>query len=71
MNSVNFHAGRIFYQSSTHGTVTGWYFLARNGRTIGPFQSGDELQVVLRSFLRACMVVGDTGGRCSRCESVA
>ena len=71
MHTVNFHAGRVFYQSSACSTTDGWYFLARNGRTIGPFQSREEMQMALLSFMKACVSVGDTGGRYSRCESVA
>ena len=69
MNTVNFHAGRVFYQSSAHGATNGWYFLARNKRIIGPYLSHEALQAALQSFVKACVSVGETDGRHSQCES--
>ena len=71
MNPVNFRAGRTFYQSSRGGTGDGWYFQARQARTIGPFQSRDEMLSALRSFVNACVAAGDSGGRTSPRESAA
>lgn len=71
MKTVNFHAGRAFYQSS-HATMTnGWYFMGRGGQTHGPFLSREGMQAALQTFVKACVVAGDTGGRCSRCVSSA
>jgi hypothetical protein len=69
MSKVNFHAGRTFYQSTAHGATNGWYFLARNKRIIGPYLSREALQVALQSFVKACVSVGETDGRCNRRES--
>ena len=63
MNKVNFHTGRTFYQSTMRGTASGWYFLARNGRTLGPYLSPEEMQMALQAFVKARVSVGDSGGR--------
>ena len=71
MNKVNFHTARTFYQSSMRGAASGWYFTARNGRTIGPFLSHAEMQLALHSFVKACVTTGDYSGRHSRHHSAA
>lgn len=63
MNKVNFHTGRTFYQSTARGTASGWYFMARNGRTMVPYLSPEEMQVALQAFVKACSSIGDSGGR--------
>jgi hypothetical protein len=69
MNTVNFHAGRAFYQSSPDATITGWYFMGRGGRTYGPFLQRDGMQAAQQAFVKACVGARDTGGRASRRES--
>jgi hypothetical protein len=71
MNTVNFHAGRAFYQSSSETTINGWYFMGRGGRTYGPFLQRDSMQAALRTFVKACVAAGDTGGRRSQQVSAA
>jgi hypothetical protein len=66
MNKAKFQAGRAFYQSSTHSTETGWYFLARNRRVVGPFPSSVEMRLALQSFIKACVSAGDDGRRYGR-----
>jgi hypothetical protein len=70
MKIVRFQEGRTFYQSTPEGITNGWFFLVRGGNAVGPFESGDDLQTALRSFLKACLSSGDGGGRCLNCESV-
>ena len=71
MNKVNFHTGRTFYQSTMRGTTSGWYFMSRNGRTMGPYLSPEALQMALQAFMKACISVGDSGGRRGQREAAA
>jgi hypothetical protein len=71
MIPVNFRAGRTYYQSSRRGTGDGWYFQARQARTIGPFQSREDMLSALQSFVKACVAAGDCGGRTRPRESAA
>ena len=58
-----FKSDRIFYIANQLTGKTEWFFQARNGHNIGPYDSRQEAETTLQQFIKECISTGNSGER--------
>ncbi|MFI3187084.1 MAG: DUF6316 family protein [Methylococcaceae bacterium] len=58
-----FKSDRIFYIANQLTGKTEWFFQARNGHNIGPYNSRQEAETILPQFIEECISTGSYGER--------
>ncbi len=53
-----FKSDRIFYIANQLTGKTEWFFQARNGHNIGPYNSRQEAEAILQQFIKECISTG-------------
>ena len=57
-----FTVDRVFSLKNHKTGMTDWYFQAREGN-VGPYQSKQQAEAMLKEFIQTCIRLGHTGGR--------